>query len=390
MRYLFILFFVIQQLVYAQQTLLIETYGHYNSTGVKRQIADAFFYGGLIDSSHINTSLSRLGARNTFGLQMGLNAQWQTPWALAKDPQKWGAGYRWVVGAGIHQYGGVQFSKDLFGLVFQGGLPYLGDTLDMSGLRVEATTFSKLGFGMVNDATQSSFLLYFVGVQNHLSAFMNAATWFQDASTAQIDLDLNGQARFNAANPMAYGLALDLDYRFTSNENNTDSEQQFQLLIQNFGIARSLKTTQYQIEGALQYAGFSFAEWQQTNVDALTSGFLDSLGYQKSTTQNWILLPAQIQLAKIIDWESPKRVEAYYGAQFVLRQSYTPLVYAGAHMKVKKAWQTGLGMVYGGFGGLRLQAYSAFHFKRSQLLLRSDNIALQNGASLFVQFRCDF
>jgi hypothetical protein len=74
----------------------------------------------------------------------------------------------------------------------------------------------------------------------------------------------------------------------------------------------------------------------------------------------------------------------------MLRQTYTPLVYVGAQLKVKQAWHTGLGMAYGGFGGLRLQAYSAFRFKRSELLLRSDNIALQNGASIYLQFRCDF
>jgi hypothetical protein len=103
-----------------------------------------------------------------------------------------------------------------------------------------------------------------------------------------------------------------------------------------------------------------------------------------------MLLPAQIRLSKTLDWDSPQRLEAYYGAQFMLRQTYTPLIYAGAQVKVKKAWHTGLGMAYGGFGGLRLQAYSAFRFKRSELLLRSDNIALQNGASLYLQFRCDF
>jgi hypothetical protein len=389
MRYLLILFLICQQLGFAQQTMLIDTYGHYNSTGIKRQITDAFFYGGHIDSSHINTSISRLGTRNTLGLQMGLNAQWQTPWLLSKDADKWGASYRLVMGAGIHQYGGIQFSKDLFGLVFQGGLPYLGDTLDMSGLKVEATSFAKLGFGLFNTVTQSSFLLHFVGVQNHLSAFMNTAIWYQDASTAQIDLALNGQARFHTSSPLAYGLAIDLDYRFGSAEND-ETPQQFQLLVQNFGIARTKRTTEYSLDGAMQYAGYSLEAWQQTSLDELATAFLDSLGYQKNSTQNWILLPAQIQLAKVCDWESPKRIEAYYGAQFVLRQTYIPFVYAGAHFKVKKAWQTGVGMAYGGFGGLRAQAYSAIRFKRSQLLLRSDNIALQKGASLYLQFRCDF
>ena len=389
MRYLFILFLACQQLGFAQQTLLIDTYGHYNSTGVKRQITDAFLYGDLIDSSHIQTTLSRLGKRNTFGLNMGMNAQWQTPWLLSKDANKWGSSYRLVIGAGVHQFGGIQFSKDLFGLVFRGGLPYLSDTLDLSGLKVEATTFTKIGFGLVNHLTQSSLLVHFVGVQNHLSAFMNAATWYQDASTAQIDLALNGQAQINASNTMAYGLALDLDYRFGSAEYD-EAPQQFQLLVQNFGIARTKQTTEYSLDGALQYAGYSLAAWQQTSLDELATGFLDSLGYEKNSAQKWIFLPAQIQLAKVCDWERPNRIEAYYGAQFILRQTYIPFVYAGAHFKVKKAWQTGVGMAYGGFGGLRAQAYSAIRFKRSQLLLRSDNIALQKGASLYLQFRCDF
>lgn len=389
MRFLFILFLVATQFAQAQQTILLDTYGHYNSTGVRRQVADAFFYGGLIDSSQISQSLTKLSARNALGLQMGFNAQWQTPWSLSKDAKKWGSSYRWVLGAGIQQYGGIQFSKALFGLVFQGGLPYLGDTLDMSNLRVEATTFSKLGIGLVNTSTQSSFLVHFVAVQNHIAAALQKGTWIQDPTSAQINLALQGQAQINGASAAAYGVAFDLDYRFGSSENE-ETEQQFQFLVQNFGIARSTSTTQYDLAGSLQYAGFSLAQWQQASVNELTDVFLDSLGYQKSTVSSWILLPAQFQLAKVINWESPQRLEAYYGAQFMLRQTYTLLIYAGAHYKVKKAWQTGLGMAYGGFGGLRIQAYSAFHFKRSQLLLRSDNIALQNGASLYLQFRCDF
>lgn len=43
MRYLSFLFIVVTQFAQAQQTILLDTYGHYNSTGVRRQVADAFF-----------------------------------------------------------------------------------------------------------------------------------------------------------------------------------------------------------------------------------------------------------------------------------------------------------------------------------------------------------
>jgi hypothetical protein len=389
MRYLFVLLLLSMQYAQAQQSLLINSYGTYNSTGVRRQVADAFFYGGLIDSSQINYSLDQLHARNTFGLQMGLNAQWQSPWMVSKDQKKWGSSYRWVFGAGVHQYAGLQFSKDLFGLVFRGGLPYTGDTLDLSNLRAQATTFSKLGFGFYNPTTHSSFLVHFVAVQQHLGATVQKGNWFQDPSTAQINLDLIGQASLSSFSSNTYGVAIDIDYRFGASDSSAN-EPQFQLSIQNLGFARCAQSSTYSLDGSLSYAGYKLSEWQQTNLHALASAYLDSLGLEQTTGPNWILLPAQIQLAKTLDWDSPQRLEAYYGAQFMLRQTYTPLVYVGAELKVKKAWHTGVGMAYGGFGGLRVQAYSAFRFKHSELLLRSDNIALQNGASIYLQYRCDF
>lgn len=384
-----LLFVLLQtQVLVAQQSFELAAFGSYNSTGLQRQIPDAFFYGGAIDSNTIAKSLAKLGARNSFGLQMGANAVWKSPWQLSKDTKKAASSYNWTFGAGIEQYTGLHFSKDAFGLVFQGGLPYLGDTLHLGNMKAESITFSKIGFGVVNPQTQSALLVHFVKVHNHIGASLQDGLWFQDPLSAQISLALEGAAQLsNAAG--GFGFAMDLDYRFGSNQEE-EQEQQFQLLIQNFGFARLSNRSIYALNGALQYQGFSLAEWQQTNPNDLASNFLDSLGYQQNTATNWVFLPATVTLAKRIDWESAARLQAYYGAQFIMRQTYTPLVYLGAHVRISKVWQTGVGMAYGGFGGLRAQAYSAFHFKRSQLALRSDNIFMQNGASLYIQYRCDF
>ena len=67
MRLLSLFLLLGAQLAQAQQAVLLDTYGTYNSTGVRRQVADAFFYGGLIDSNEISRSLSGLQKRNTFG-----------------------------------------------------------------------------------------------------------------------------------------------------------------------------------------------------------------------------------------------------------------------------------------------------------------------------------
>lgn len=388
MKRLLLLMLLNTHFIVAQQSFELESFGYYNSTGLRRQIPDAFFYGGPIDSSTIAQTRSKLGDRNSFGLQMGANAVWCSPWMLSKDPKKTASSYHWAFGAGIQQYGGLHFSKDVFGLVFQGGLPFLGDSLDLGNLSVEATTFSKIGFGVVNSRSKSSFLFHFVTVHNQTQATLQKGRWFQDPSSAQVDLQLQGSARLSNGNS-GYGFAFDLDYRFGSVQDE-EKEQQFQLLVQNLGVARVANMSTYTLNGALQYQGFTLAEWQQSNLNDLASNFLDTLGYQRGSATHWVFLPATVVLAKRIDWESAARLQAYYGAQFILRQTYTPLIYAGAHVRISKVWHTGIGMAYGGFGGLRAQAYSAFHFKRSQLALRSDNIIMQNGASLYLQYRCDF
>lgn len=389
MRNLLIILLFFAPTLHAQQSIFFESYGHYNSTGVRRQIPDAFFYGGPIDSTVISQSIANLAERNSFGLQMGGTVQYVSPWKASKNTKKWGSHYHFIFGGGAYQYAGVQFSKDIFGLVFNGGLPYIGDTLQFGNLRVQSTTFSKLGFGLYDSLSKSSFLIHFVAVQNHFNGFLSEGSWYQDPNSAQIDLALNGTAQMSSNQAKAYGLALDLDYRFGS-EQGEEAAQQFQLLIQNFGFARAANATKYELNGALQYAGFSFNQWQQTNLNELSNAVLDTLGFVKKNTQTWIVLPAQISLSKCLDWDKIQKLQAYYGAQFMLRQTYTPLVYAGAQLKVNKVWYTGLGLAYGGFGGLRAQAYSALRFKRSMFVLRSDNIALQNGASLYLQFRCDF
>lgn len=385
-RIFFICLFVGNVLL-GQQSIDLQLMGHYNSTGIVRQIPDAFFYGGTIDSAAIDKSYGLLNQRNSFGLLMGGYAIWKSPWKLSIAKDKLQAEYQLTFAIGAQQYMGLHFSKDAFGLLFKGGLPYLGDTLQLNPLLLESTSFSKVGIGLSNPSTASSILLNFIQVQNHFAARLNHATWFQEDQTAQISLDLDGASNLGSSS-LGLGLALDIDYRFGTN--TEEDEQEFQLLVQNLGAAYIPSHQSYAIDGAMQLSAMPISWWQNKNLNELGQELLDSLGFEKKVQSSWILMPASILLAKRIDEESIKKIQAYYGAQMVLRQSYTPFVYAGAHIKAKQFWQTGVGVAYGGFGGLRAQAYSTLKFNNKRLILRSDNITLLNGASLLIQFRCEF
>lgn len=372
----------------AQRELLIEANGAYNSTTLPRRIPQAFFYGGFLDSSFLTKTHQSLTSRNSFGLQMHANVQYRSNRALNKDPKKIASSWTWLVGAGMEQYSGIQFSKDAFGFMFLGGAPFVGDTLNFSNTRFQSISFSKLGVGIYNPQTHTSLQLNLIGVQNLIDAKFSKATWFQDPLQDSIHIDLSANGRYTTQPLSAVGLGLDLDYRFSS---ETDTEPiVFQLKIQNLGFAYQVTPLeQVQLNGHFDYGAYNLQSIQHFQFANTLDTIISELGFERKKRSQWTLLPASIQLSKMVRQDSSIRVQAYYGAHFMLRQTYTPLIFAGAHFYVTKKWQTGIGAAYGGFGGLRAQAYSVFTFSKLQISLRSDNITLHNGASLYLQFKCD-
>ncbi|MFM6946046.1 MAG: hypothetical protein ACKOWW_02820 [Flavobacteriales bacterium] len=372
---------------WGQRQLSFEANGLYNSNAVPKKIPQAFFYGGFLDSQTLATTYAALPKRSAFGLQMHANVQYRTNRCVSKDPQKKAASWSWLFGAGVSQYTGIQFDKDAFGFVFLGGAPFVGDTLYFSNSRLQSMSFSKLGIGVFNAQTQSSLQLNLIGIQNLIDARFSNATWYQDPVQDSIHIELAAKGSYSTRPLSALGLGLDLDYRFVS-ETETDPII-FQLKVENLGFAYQIKPLeQVQLNGSYHYGAMDLQSLQQLQIANALDTALSDLGFQRSELKKWTLLPTSIQLAKMVNQDSSIRVQAYYGAHFLLRQTYTPLIFAGAHFYVNKKWQTGVGAAYGGFGGLRAQAYSAFTFEKFQIFLRSDNVSLKNGASIYMQVKC--
>ncbi|MEY4351741.1 MAG: hypothetical protein RL078_1820 [Bacteroidota bacterium] len=385
-RLLIVLF--ITNWTHAQQQLIFESAGSYNSTSLPRKLPNAFFYGGYLDSSFLAETYASLPNRNSFGLQMQANLLYQSKKALSQDPKKWASAWNWQFGAGLENYTGIQFSNASFGFVFLGAAPFIGDTLDFSHTKIQSISFSKVGLGLYHPESKSSVQLNLVGVHQQFSANINQASWFQDPIQDSIFLQLNANARYATNSLSALGLALDLDYRFAS---ETDHDPMvFQLKIQNLGLAYQITPLQQlQFKGSYAYGAYDLQTLQQFQLVSNLDSALSALNFQRSSLSSWTLLPASIQLAKLVNNDSTIRVQAYYGAHFMLRQTYTPMFFAGAHFFVTKKWQTGIGAAYGGFGGLRAQTYSAFSFNKYQIFLRTDNLTFRNGASIYLQVKCD-
>lgn len=371
-----------------QQKLIVETLGAYNSTALPIQIPNAFFYGGFLDSSLLNATFQSLGPRNTFGLQMQAAAQYQSNKALSKDAQNPLANWKWQFGSNVMNLTGLQFSKDAFGLAFLGGSPFMGDTLDFSGTRLQSCTFSSYGVGLYQAQTKTAFQLNVVAMHQCADLQVGNTSWHQDLESDSIFFNGRAEAYISKQPLTGLGLSLDLDYRFSSETEN--DPLQFQLKIQNLGLSYQYQALiRYQLNGSYNYGAYDLAGLQQFNFSAQIDAAKEQLGFKKDSIRNWYLLPATIQLSKLINEDSLVKFQAYYGANFMLRKTYTPCFFAGIHWSASKIWQTGVGVVYGGFGGLRAQAYSTFAFEKVKISFRSDNVAFQKGGSIYMQLQCD-
>jgi hypothetical protein len=390
MKRIMILLIILSQHVasFGQQKLTIEAHGAYNSTALPIQIPNAFLYGGFLDSSLLNATYLSLGPRLTFGLQMNAAAQYQSNKAFSKDSLKPLANWNWQFGANVTNFTGLQLSKDAFGLAFLGGSPFIGDTLDFSATRLQSCTFSSYGIGLYQAQTQTAFQLNLVAMHQCADLQVGSSSWYQDFVSDSIYFNSKAQAYFSNQPLTGVGLSLDLDYRFSSETDNEPLE--FQLKIQNLGMSYQYQAlTRYQLNGTYNYGAYDLAGLQQFNISEQIAAAKEQLGYSKDAIRNWYLLPATIRLSKLINEDSLIKFQAYYGAQFMLRKTYTPCFFAGIHWSASKIWQTGVGVVYGGFGGLRAQAYSTFAFDKVKVSFRSDNVAFQKGGSIYMQLQCD-
>ena len=77
---------------------------------------------------------------------------------------------------------------------------------------------------------------------------------------------------------------------------------------------KGTRTDINEIDSNYNYSGFQIN--QLVNANALFGSnfsLMDSLGIKQRITKSWVLLPAFIQVTKLIDGTSNKKIQTYYG-----------------------------------------------------------------------------
>ena len=96
----------------------------YQSTSVGKDITKSFFYGGFIDDEMKGASSGRQQLVNRFGIDINTEIEYRNhKRALFKDST---IGYLFKYG--FYNFSGIQYTEDVFDLLFFGNSSFIGDT----------------------------------------------------------------------------------------------------------------------------------------------------------------------------------------------------------------------------------------------------------------------
>lgn len=380
---------LIQDTTFTSNHYVIETGTEYHANSLSNAFTQKFIVGGTLSNEQTQNTFDKQALINRFAVQSFnefrcfLGAK-----KLGKDSLSWG------VKAGIYGHANLFFSKDAFGLAFLGNENYLGKTANFSELSFHTSVFQKIGFGIFNKSNKSSLFLNVVNLQQYAKSYVRKGYLTQNEDASEIELKLQGELAFTSNNGLSNGIgfALDFDKRIPVQLMN-EQKAIIQIQVQNLGLAFVNKgLTRYEMDSTYEYNGFQINQLIQANsLFGSDFSLMDSLKIQQRVTKSWVILPAFIQVAKLIDAASTKKVQTYYGIKLYPTFAAIPAGFFGVYWKLNPHYSIASSVSYGAFGKFRNGWYFTYTGKKVTSVLGSDDFLgfvskKAFGQSLFLRF----
>ena len=378
-----------QDTSFSKNTFYIESGTEYHSNSLPNSLTNKFIFGGQIPNEQLQNTFQDQAAINRFAVQSFNEFRcFIGNKKLFKDSLSWG------MKAGVYGHANTFFSKDAFGLAFLGNEQYLGNTANFSELSLNTAIFQKIGFGVFNKSDKSSFFLNLVNLQQYTKTYFRKAYLTQNNDASEIDLKLQGELAFTPTNALSSGIgfALDFDKRIAVQLQN-EQKATIQIQVQNLGLAYvNAGLKRYEIDSNYNYSGFQIN--QLVNANALFGSnfsLMDSLGIKQRITKSWVLLPAFIQVTKLIDGTSNKKIQTYYGIKLYPTFAAIPAGFFGLYCKINSKFALASSISYGAFGKFRNGWYLSFTGNKISGSLGTDDVLgfvskKAFGQSLFLRF----
>lgn len=373
--------------------LILSGTADYASTSLHKSLTQKLFYGGEITDDIKDKSQNLHRGVNHFGSDLNAECEYRNySVSLFKNPN-WG----FTAKSGYFSLIGASYSKDLFNLIFYGNQDFIGDTAFISGTKFSNYAFQKMGFGWLDKKSKSSISLNVFNLSNYSDAYIRMGEIFQSQTIDSLSITYDGKASFTNVSTFINGIGfgIDLDLRF-SVSTKKGKPIYYQFIGKNLGFTSfTSPITEYSADTVFSFKGLTFDE-VLNGGSFLDSNFsvFDTLGIQKSTIKKTIILPGLLQFSKLVDPNSSRKLQEFYGLRMFLSSSYNPLIFAGMDYRFSigssATLNVGLNASYGGFTFYRFGTYSSLKLKNWNLGIASENILGKTGQSILFRAQCAF
>jgi hypothetical protein len=365
----------------------------YASTSLRNSLTQKLFYGGEITNEIKDKSRELQRGVNLFGSDLNAEVEYRNYAVSLFKNQNWG----FVAKAGYYSFINALYSKDLFDLTFYGNQGFIGDTAFISGTKFSSYSFQKIGFGWLNKKSKSSIALNLFNLSNYRNASIRTGELFQSAEIDSLSINYDGEASFTNSSTFITGLGIgiDVDLRF-SVLTKKNKPIYYQFLAKNIGFASFIEPiNKYAADSVFSFTGLTLNQ-VLNGASILDSNFsvLDTFNVQKTTTKRTVFFPGFLQFSKLVDSNSDRKLQEFYGVRMFLCPAYNPLIFAGMDYRISLGsnalMNIGITGSYGGFSRYRLGMYSSLKMKNWQVGIASENILGRTGQSFFIRLQCAF
>lgn len=326
----------------------------YNSTVITNEFVRGFYTGKYLDNDIKSRVSDNLVAHNRFGAEFHYGIKY----TLLPD-SLWGSD-KWEVSFGFsnHAFVNMEFTEDLFNLVFYGNGMFEDDTAHVGNLSFNNLNYQKITAELVDGTNGSTVSLSVINGQRMNIIDISKGGLYTAPLGEWIDFDVNAEVQRSDTSTSSigsmngWGLGTDLKWNFQLGGAARDWGW-YSLAISDLGFIAWNKNAQQYINDTLyNYQGF---EIDLDNPSIHVGSVEDTLGIRYTSGSLLTVLPVKVTMEKIARYVEGEPFQTIFGVDHRLGVNYRPRVFVGAAFVPSENLNIQAALAFGGYGGAQFQ-----------------------------------
>lgn len=338
---------------------------------IENSLTNRFLFGGAIDREDLVNMGENMDGSNVIGGWADARMRYRglTDQTFLKKP------YSLMLEFGTARYGYSRFSEDLFHLGFLGNADKLGETLTGTSAQAETMLYQYAGLGVMNESTGSYVSFNLINVQSYFRTDITDFSLFTAEDASEIDLAYNGEVVLNDSlrgdflSNSGTGVVLNARY----NLQLADKKDLFSIELRNVGFSQlNNRARVLSSDSTFSFSGVNISDVISGDNPLESITLEDSIQVNRTEESRTIAMPADLRATYFHSINDEDFIAVGLRKRFF--SFHNPEISVNyIHQETERIGYS-LGMVYGGYGKLRLNASVNYRHKNWQAFLATRNI----------------